>query len=265
MKSSNSIEDSNDGLEKSRCLRVIWDYMLMGHDLKNVDAIIVLGSWDTNVGVYAAELFKRGLAPWLVCAGSGSANHGNPAYRDFVGSTEAEVFRSIAVANGVPADNIIVEDRSQVPCMTPTLTLALILTRTRTLTPILSGQNTGQNYEFTIQLLEEKNIQVCSAIMVQKQFMERRTYATGKVWWPDVDLVVTSPPTKLEDYPTSNPAIVAAGEHWIHAMVGDLQRIREYPARGFQIKQDVPVEVWECWKALVAMGYTDCLLKDVTY
>ena len=126
------------------------------------------------------------------------------------------------------------------------------------------SQNTGQNYEFTTALLAERGINIRenkTIIAVQKQFMERRTYATGKVWWPDVDILVTSPPMKMEDYTASNPTIAAAGDHWICAMVGDLQRIREYPAKGFQIAQDIPASVWDAYQVLVEAGYTNCLIK----
>lgn len=51
------------------------------------------------------------------------------------------------------------------------------------------------------------------------------------------------------------------GEHWIHALAGDLQRIREYPAKGFQIEQDIPDEVWEAYEYLVDLGYTNRLIQ----
>jgi len=184
--------------------------------------------------VYAAQLYKEGWAPILVCSGSGTCNHNTGAYKDFVGTTEAAVFRDIAVKEGVPEENILVEDKSQ---------------------------NTGQNYEFTTQLLASKGItKLSNVIVVQKQFMERRTYATGKVWWPDVNIIVKSPPMSMINYPSSNPA-VAVDDHWIHAMVGDLQRIKEYPKKGFQIPQDMDDDVWEAFRILVDAGYTRSLLK----
>lgn len=219
-------------------LQTIWDYMLLHHKLERADAIVVLGSFDTNVGVYAAQLFLDGWADVLVCAGSGTVNHKEAAFKDFVGSTEAEVFSDIAIRMGVPKDAIIIENKSQ---------------------------NTGQNYEFTTSLLLKRNIDVrdekTKIIAVQKQFMERRTFATGKVWWPNVNLIVTSPPMQMKDYPSSNPSILAAGDHWMHAMVGDLQRIIEYPKKGFQIEQLVPDQVREALQVLVQAGYTKCLLR----
>ena len=37
-------------------------------------------------------------------------------------------------------------------------------------------------------------------------------------------------------------------------MVGDLVRIRDYPAKGFQIQQDIPDEVWAAAERLIAAG-----------
>jgi hypothetical protein len=43
-------------------------------------------------------------------------------------------------------------------------------------------------------------------------------------------------------------------------MVGDLQRIKEYPKLGFQIEQEIPKDVWEAWEELVKLGYIKYLL-----
>jgi hypothetical protein len=47
----------------------------------------------------------------------------------------------------------------------------------------------------------------------------------------------------------------------ISIMVGDLQRIRLYPAKGFQIHQDIPDDVWTAYEELVAAGYDKHLLE----
>jgi uncharacterized SAM-binding protein YcdF (DUF218 family) len=219
-------------MTKELAIKTIWDYMHMGHQLEKADAVFVLGSHDIRVGEYAAQLWLDGWAPYLICAGSGTVHSNNPAWRDFISSTEAEVFADIARKAGVPDGAILIENKSQ---------------------------NTGQNYEFTSKLLEEKGVELKKVIAVQKPYMERRTYATGKVWWPDVDIIVTSPNLSLEEYPNESTNI---NEHWLHAMVGDLQRIKEYPSKGFQIAQEIPDDVWEAYKLLVQEGFTNSLIKN---
>ena len=219
-------------MTKQEALEKIWDFMHLHHKLEKADAIFVLGNRDTRVGEYAAKLWLDGWAPYLICAGSGDVHNDKPGREKFAGTTEAEVFAQIAIYMGVSEESILIENKSQ---------------------------NTGQNYEFAIQLLKERGIEPKKLIAVQKPYMERRTFATGKVWLPDVDLIVTSPNISLEDYPNESNSI---GEHWIHALVGDLQRIKEYPAKGFQIEQDIPSEVWEAYEYLVEQGYTNRLIKD---
>lgn len=205
--------------------------MLLKHPLKKADVIFVLGNRDVRVAKYAAKLFKEGWAPLLLLSGSGNVHNHLPGREQFANSTEAEVFAEIAKTEGVPSNAILIENKSQ---------------------------NTGQNYEFAIDLLRAHGVEPKIVITVQKPYMERRTYATGKIWWPNLELIVTSPPISLADYPNESNR----NEQWLHGMVGDLQRIIEYPKKGFQIPQEVPQEVRTAFQALVELGYTDKLIKD---
>ena len=46
----------------------------------------------------------------------------------------------------------------------------------------------------------------------------------------------------------------------ISIMVGDLQRIRRYAERGFQIPQEIPDHVWAAYEELVRAGYDQRLV-----
>lgn len=217
-------------MNKKEAMSIIWDYMHMGHVLKKADVIFVLGSRDTTVASYAAQLFLGGWAPVILFAGSGSIHNHELGREKFVDSTEAEVFAGIAREMGVPDNAILIENKSQ---------------------------NTGENYEFSIKLLNEKDIYPKTIIAVQKPYVERRVFATGMVWWPDIELILTSPPIKIENYSAGKNN---QDEYWIHTMVGDLQRIKEYPLKGFQIKQEIPKDVWRAYETLVGLGYTKRLI-----
>jgi hypothetical protein len=45
-------------------------------------------------------------------------------------------------------------------------------------------------------------------------------------------------------------------------MVGDLQRIRLYPAKGFQIPQEIAPEVWAAGQKLMQLGYSQYFIKE---
>lgn len=204
--------------------------MLMHQPLSKADVILVLGNRDVRVAEHAARLYLEGFAPILLCAGSGSIHNHEIGRERFVGTTEAELFADIAVNAGVPRDAIIIENKSQ---------------------------NTGQNYEFSVAKLKERGIVPRKIILVQKPYMERRAYATGKVWLPDVDLIVTSPKITFNEYPDAS----TSKDRLLCSLVGDLQRIREYPKMGFQIEQEIPKDVWSAYEYLVAHGYTAKMIK----
>jgi uncharacterized SAM-binding protein YcdF (DUF218 family) len=211
---------TKDVLEDAKKL---WDYHHLHHTPVDSDCILVLGSHDLRVAERGAELYLQGLAPLLIFSG-GLGNVTKGIWKD----PEADRFARIALDLGVPAEAIFIENRST---------------------------NTGENILFTQQLLEEKGLHPQTFLLVQKPYMERRSYATFKKHWPDKDLVVTSPLISFEDYPTKEIPL----EKVIHIMVGDLQRIRIYPEKGFQIPQEIPADVWEAYERLAGQGFTQHL------
>jgi len=215
-----------DSKEVDVWANMVWDYHHLHQTLRPADCIFVLGSIDTRVARYAVKLFLEGYAPFIIFSGGvGKIS------KDVFKKSEAEMFADIALEAGVPAEKIIIENQST---------------------------NTGDNVRFTKKILIERGFDFKTFILVQKPYMERRTYAVFKKLWPEPEFVVTSPAISYEDYP--NEAI--SKDDFINIMVGDLQRIKEYPARGFQIPQDIPDEVWQAYEKLVALGYIKHLIKD---
>jgi uncharacterized SAM-binding protein YcdF (DUF218 family) len=212
--------------EVDRLAKILWDYHHLNQALRKAGAILVQGSHDLRVAERGASLYLEGFAPLLVLSG-GLGN----LTRGIWDEPEARKFARVAREMGVPEESMLIEDRST---------------------------NTGENVRFTRRLLIERGLDPKSFILVQKPYMERRTFATFRKVWPEKDAVVTSPRISYEDYPTAD----IPRERVIHIMVGDLQRIRVYPARGFQIEQEIPGEVWEAYEGLVALDYTDNLIRD---
>lgn len=204
----------------------IWDYMHLGHTLQPSDIILALGSNDTRVAEWATTLYLRELAPLLMFSGNVGM-----LTRHTYHKPEAEVFADIARQRGVPETALLLEPAST---------------------------NTGENIAFSRRLLAERGLDPQRLILVQKPYMERRTYATFMNFWPGKEILVTSPPISFADYPTA----ALPRDRVINIMVGDLQRIREYPARGFQIPQPIPAEIWEAYEALIARGYDQHLIRD---
>ncbi len=206
--------------------QTIWDYHHLNHTLKPSDLILALGSNDTRVAEYAADLYLQGCAPLLMFSG----NVGALTKEQFT-KPEAEVFADIARQKGVPVEAILLEPEST---------------------------NTGENIAFSRRVLAARGIDPARIILVQKPYMERRAFATFRQHWPEKNVIVTSPPIPFSAYPNE----LLPKDKVINIMVGDLQRIKLYPSLGFQIAQEIPAEVWQAYETLVAMGYDKHLMKE---
>lgn len=202
----------------------IWDYHHMNHKLEKADCILVLGSHDLRIAGHGAKLFLEGWAPLLIFSGGLGR-----LTKDIWNETEADKFARVAIQMGVPKEKILIENKST---------------------------NTGENILFVKDLLKEKNINPQKFIVVQKPYMERRAFATFKKLWPQKEIIVTSPPISFEEYPDE----LRSKEDVIGIIVGDLQRIKIYPDKGFQIYQEIPDDVWDAYEKLVKMGYTKHLI-----
>jgi hypothetical protein len=87
--------------------------------------------------------------------------------------------------------------------------------------------------------------------------MERRAFATFRKRWPEKEVIVASPPIPFSAYFNE----VLPRDKVINIMIGDLQRIKFYPALGFQIEQDIPDEIWQACETLISLGYDQHLMK----
>ena len=202
----------------------LWDYHHVNQHLQKSDCILVLGSHDLRVAERGAELYLQGWAPLLIMSGGLGR-----LTQEMWSEPEADKFAKIALEMGVPAEAILIENKST---------------------------NTGENILFTQQLLQKENLAPERFIVVQKPYMERRSFATFKKHWPEKELIVTSPQLSMQAYPTAEITL----EEVIHIMVGDFQRIKVYPEKGFQIEQEIPKEVWEAFEKLVSLGFNSHLI-----
>ena len=205
--------------------RIIWDYMKLNQQLRPADCILVFGSHDPRVATYGAELFLRRLAPLILFSGKRGG-----LTRKW-SKTEAEKFAQIAIRAGVPRSRILIEKEAT---------------------------NSGENVLFTKRLLEKRGLNPGSFLVVQKPYMERRTWATFKKVWPRKKIIVTSPPISFEDYPNRS----ISKRDVIAIMLSDLQKIALYPQKGFQIPQRIPKKVLDCYRQLVKLGYTEHLVRE---
>src|SRR5688572_17484665 len=167
-------------------------------------------------------LVRQGIADTLVLSG----NTGNWT-RHLWRRPEAEVFAERALENGLPSSAIVIENRAT---------------------------NFGENVAFTRDLLRGAT----AVLFVTKPASVLRVILTAKSKWPDIAFHVSCPSIRFP-YEVSNVVGVLG---IIDEMVGDIQRIREYPKLGYQVPHELPANVVESWPYLLQQGFTRHLLPN---
>lgn len=219
--------------------KILWDYHKLNQNISKSDIILGFGSHDLNVAQKCAELYLNKFADLIIFTGGlGKLT------KDLWDISEAEKFRQIAIDLGVPKDKILIETNST---------------------------NTGENIYLSKKLLKDNNLNPKNFIFVDKPYRERRTFATLKKQWEDINISVTSPDYDFDDYinfysgkPVYNKNINSeilnslsqiSVDEFINIMVGDLQRIELYSDLGFQIRQEIPEDVYLAYNKLIDMGF----------
>jgi hypothetical protein len=85
-----------------------------------------------------------------------------------------------------------------------------------------------------------------------------RVALTVPVQWPGITAYVDAPAWKFPEDVSNIMGVFGV----MHEMVGDLDRIQQYPARGFQVPHGIPPPVLESWRALIAAGFGRHLLTS---
>jgi uncharacterized SAM-binding protein YcdF (DUF218 family) len=188
--------------------------------LDKADLVIGLGSYLLTVADRAAELVNTAVAPRILfCGGEGNWT------RDHWRNSEAERFRDRALQRGVKPEAIEIETRST---------------------------NLGENLGCARVYVEAALPDVKRVVFVTKPNTTRRVALTKAIVWPDLDAQYGAPDvhwTQQAIAPMSTGDVVSE-------MVGDVARIIEYPARGYQASVDIPASVQEAYRVLVDAGYT---------
>lgn len=206
-------------------VKIIWDYMKMNQKLQKSDCIIGQGTEDINVAKTVAKLYFEGLADKIIFTGG----LGKITYKLWK-ETEADKFAKVAIEMGVPKEKIYIENKST---------------------------NTGDNFRFSKELIEKERLSVKSCLVVCKPYDEKRSYAAFKKIMPEYDCTICSEEISCEEYYYKN------NKEWINVLVGDVQRMKLFYEKGWQIKMDIPDVVWEAYRKLVDLGYTKFVLKDI--
>lgn len=214
-------------------IEIIWDYMQLRQTVTSADVLVLLGSRDDRVANYAASLLQNDIAPICVVTG-GEAHHHDLLATKWDEGSEADHFIAILRAEGIDGLRIYREAKAT---------------------------STGDNVLLSHKLLVSHEIYPKSILIITKPYMERRALATFQAQWPDTgcNMRVSSVGGTIAEYCADKTQDY---ETVVNIMVGDFQRIIEYPKRGFLMEQPIPQNAHDAYQILVDAGYDQHLLKE---
>lgn len=191
--------------------QIIWDYMQLHQPPRHSKVAIAMGVTNLGVAWRCAELWQQNLVDHFIFSG-----YAPPG----MGITEATLLANEAIRCGVSEEAI-------------------------TLEPYVS--NSAKNLSYSYKLMQELDLSTDTVTIASRPCMERRTYAITGAQWPDkhTSFYFTSYKESLDEH-----MLRSGVERTISTMLGNLRRIDEYPAKGWQIPQDIPDSVWSAYKTL---------------
>ncbi|WP_223700011.1 YdcF family protein [Sutcliffiella deserti] len=134
----------------------ITEFIFVETKVALADIILVPGANHPELMEMAADLYKQGLAPYVLPSGG---------HKPHVGTTEWEYLRNIGIENGIPEDAILKEDKAQ---------------------------HTLENARFSLEVLLSKGITPKKAIIVCKAGHARRALLCYQAAFPqDCEFLVS--------------------------------------------------------------------------
>lgn len=201
-------------------LETLWDFLDIKHQLPSkADVAIAGGAGNlTDMAERSADLYQDGIVPLIIVSGFANPYLGGKV-------PEADLLADVLLKRGVPESAIIKDP---------------------------NATNTAENILNSIQILKDLNIQPQTVILVHKPFMTRRFYTTAMAQWPhpQPEIYSTSISTSMCDYYNYDQKTNGGHGKMIDLMLGDYERTKEYPKRGWMIAQNIPPEVEQAYQRL---------------
>lgn len=220
-----------DSIEITQARNTIWDFLQLHTEFPNeVDVILVIGSRDDRVATYAADMSHHADSQLIIVTG-GPVHHRHwltePKWAE---ETEAEHFAAV------------MKHRSAEP--------ELLLEKTAT--------NIGDKIKLSEKLLRDKGFEPKSVLIISALYMERRVLKTFSKYWKygTPKVYISSTRQTFDEYVNE----VQSKDIVTNIMVGEMDRILKYPARGYMDESGVPEFVVDAFELLKSEGYTKLLL-----
>lgn len=202
----------------------IFDYLYLRDEKQRVDAIIGFGHFDMKIPRTCGKLYKEGYAPKIIFTGGEGAGTAD------LRKKEAQVFYDELFRHfpEIPEEDLLIEDQST---------------------------NTGEN----ILLLKEKasgrwpgynfSRGISSVMLVCNAARQRRTWLTWKKILSGIPAINCPPQTTFDQ---ENNLFQSKGRDLENLLIGEMERMLNYPDKGFIVEEKVPEAIYDAYQALKA-------------
>lgn len=206
---------------------ILWEFMSQQDALGTPKTIFVFGSTDLIVAAFAASLYFHLKPTAIVCSG-GIAHQGDLLSTNWAVS-EARMMADVLKAFDVPENIIHLDEKAT---------------------------NTGENFNFSVTLAGQKELNLSNVLVVHKPYMTLRTRLTGRAQCSELEFRIAGPRFSFDHY----AKMFMPRDRLLNIMVGDFQRIVEYQKNGFSAPCVIPADVNDAFQTLVEAGYVKHLL-----
>ncbi len=204
--------------------KVLFDFLSQQYPPHSPDFILVLGSNDLSVAVFAAEYYAECPTDYIVISG-GFGKITTNVWE----TSEARKFSEVMIAKGVPRTKIYLDEKAT---------------------------NTGENICNAKEIILTNHLPHKEGVIITKPYMTKRAFNTASKQWQEVHWAVISENVTYEQYLEK----IEDKKRFLNLMVGDLQRIKTYGKKGFQIEENIPDTVWSSFEYLVHAGYDEFII-----
>ncbi|MBS3770995.1 MAG: YdcF family protein [Bacteroidales bacterium] len=202
----------------------VFDYLYLRDDNQRVDAVLGFGHFDMKIPHTCGKLYQEGYAPKIIFTGGVGAGTAD------LKKKEAQVFRDELYAHfpDIPEEDLLIEDQST---------------------------NTGENIYFLKEMAfrqwPEHNFSkgVSSVMLVCNAARQRRTWLTWKKILPEVHAINCPPETAFKQ---EQELFRSKGRTLENLLLGEMERILNYPDKGFTVEEEVPQDVYSAYQVLKA-------------
>lgn len=207
-----------DAAQMAAKAKILFNYLyLRDLHLEKADLIIGFGHFDMKIPQHCARLYQEGYAAKVLFSGGRGAGSADLTKPEAVAFKEEFLMR--IPDPGLSEGDIIIEDQST---------------------------NTGENIALSQAVLKNRNPEfhfergITAVIAVASPYRQKRVYLTLQKNQPQLRVYNAPPPT---DFDTELKLYAAKKENFITALIGELERIKRYPQRGFIVAAAVPPQV----------------------